>query len=136
MLQEELNALHGVVLVSPHFAVIVPFASPVPFCTHIYPTRHIANFGEASTNEVKDLGRVLRDLAKLYFGFENPNLALQTAPSSNAGAKYYHWSMAVLPRLVLVGESAEASRTMINPILPEQAAEILRGVDVRQAIPT
>jgi len=33
------------------------------------------------------------------------------------------------------GEPGLASRTTINPNLPEQAAEILRGVDVRQAIP-
>jgi UDPglucose--hexose-1-phosphate uridylyltransferase len=138
MLQEELDAQHRVVLVSEHFAVLQPFASPVPFCTHIYPMRHMANFGEASTNEVNDLGRVLRDvLAKLYFRFENPdfNLSLRTAPTANTGARYYHWSIAVLPRLVLVGEPGQASKSMINPILPEQAAEILRSVEVRQAIP-
>jgi UDPglucose--hexose-1-phosphate uridylyltransferase len=137
MLQEELEAQHRVVLVSEHFAVVQPFASPTPFCTHLYPMRHMANFGEANTNELKDLARILRDvLARLYFGFENPDfsLALRSAPTANAGAKYCHWSIAVLPRLMVVGEPALASGTMINPVLPEQAAEILRGVDVRQAI--
>ena len=77
ILQEELDAQHRVVLVSDHFAVLEPFASPAPFCTHIYPLRHMANFGETSTNEVRDLMRVLRDvLARLYFGFDNPDLIL------------------------------------------------------------
>jgi UDPglucose--hexose-1-phosphate uridylyltransferase len=70
-------------------------------------------------------------------GFENPdfNIALRTVPTANKGAKYYHWSIAVVPRLILEGELVQASGTMINPILPEQAAEILRAVDVRQVIP-
>src|SRR5439155_9753480 len=87
MLQQELKAQHRVVLVSEHFAVVQPFASPTPFCTHLYPMRHMANFGEASTNELKDLARILRDvLARLYFGFENPDfsLALRSAPTANA----------------------------------------------------
>ena len=59
--------------------------------------RHMANFDESSTNQVKNLSR----------------------------------SAAFGPG----GEPGQASRTMINPNLPEQAAEILRGVDMRQAIP-
>ena len=73
----------------------------------------MANFGEANTNELKHLARVLRDaLARLYFGLENPdfNLALRSAPTANAGAKYYHWSIAALPRLMLVAETRTGER--------------------------
>jgi UDPglucose--hexose-1-phosphate uridylyltransferase len=138
MLQEELDSQHRVVLVSEHFVVLEPFASPVPFCTHVYPRRHMANFGEATVNELKDLVRALRDLlSRLRFGLENPdfNLMLRTAPTVKAGVKFYHWSIVLRPRMVLAGDPARPGGTLMNPILPEQAAEILRRVDVRQAIP-
>jgi len=46
------------------------FASPTPFCTHIYPGRHMASFGDISGKELVELGRVLRTiLAKLYYGW-------------------------------------------------------------------
>jgi UDPglucose--hexose-1-phosphate uridylyltransferase len=74
VLQEELHAQTRIVMASEHFVALEPFASPTPFCTHIYPRRHMANFGEISSDEMGDLARILRGvLAKLYFGLEDPN---------------------------------------------------------------
>ena len=62
MIEEELELNERIVLVTEHFVAIEPFASPPPLCTHIYPRRHMASFGDISAQEIGDLGRVLRTL--------------------------------------------------------------------------
>ena len=52
-LQEELVAHGRIVATSAHFIAIEPFASPSPFCTQIYPRRHMANFGEINGEELR-----------------------------------------------------------------------------------
>jgi len=43
--QQELEDPQRIVLSTEHFVALEPFASPTPFCTHIYPRRHMASFG-------------------------------------------------------------------------------------------
>ena len=53
-------------LTSEHFLAAELLASPAPFCAHIYPRRHLANFSDVSSKEIADLARVLGTvLAKL-----------------------------------------------------------------------
>src|SRR5215467_846819 len=102
IIEEELEEQKRIVLTSEHFVAMELFASPAPFCTHIYPRRHMASFGDVSAKELADLGRVLRTvLAKLYIGLEKPdfNFTIQTAPAECIGVRYFHWYMSVIPRL-------------------------------------
>ena len=102
MIEEELEEKQRIVLITEHFVALELFASPTPFCTHIYPRRHMACFGAISPEELADLGCTLRTLlGKLYFGLENPdfNYTVRTAPFEDAGVKYYHWHISVIPRL-------------------------------------
>ena len=55
IIEEELEEQKRVVLTSEHFVAVELFASPAPFCTHIYPRRHIANFSDVSSKEIADL---------------------------------------------------------------------------------
>ena len=130
---EELSEKTRVVLSSRHFAVVEPFASPTPFYTHIYPRRHMASFGDIREEEMLDLAHVLRLLlAKLYFGLANPdfNYTIRTAPAENAGVKYFHWYLSVIPRLTRVAGFELGTGMFINTVLPEHAAEFLRATDV------
>ena len=73
--EPEMEEQRRVVLTREHFVAAEVFASPAPFCTHIYPRRHLANFSDVSSKEIADLARVLRTvLAKLYVGLDNPRL--------------------------------------------------------------
>src|ERR1035441_8621771 len=68
MLKEELQEETRIVMVSEHFVALELYASPAPFCTHIYPRRHMASFGDISAGETNDLARMLRSLlAKVTF---------------------------------------------------------------------
>jgi UDPglucose--hexose-1-phosphate uridylyltransferase len=137
MIEEELEEQKRVVLTSEHFVAAELFASPAPFCTHIYPRRHMASFGDISSKEIGDLGRVLRTvLAKLYHGLENPdfNFTIRTAPAECVGVRYFHWYMSVIPRLTRTAGFELGSGMFINTVIPEEAAEFLRKVNVETAV--
>ena len=119
-----------------HFVAVAPFASATPFSMSIIPRRHMASFGDISSTEVKDLSRVLHDmLARLYFGLNNPdfNYTIITAPAENAGVKYYHWYMSIVPRLTQVAGFELGSGILVNTVQPERAAEFMRGVNWEEA---
>jgi UDPglucose--hexose-1-phosphate uridylyltransferase len=135
-LAEELDAGQRIVQLSDRFIALVPFASGTPFATHIYPRRHMASFGDITDEEIADLAQVLRAvLAKLYVGLGDPdyNYAIRSAPVENAGVKYYHWYLSVIPRLAQVAGFELGSGMFINTVLPEAAAAFLRDVVVAPA---
>jgi UDPglucose--hexose-1-phosphate uridylyltransferase len=131
MIEEELAEEDRIVLTTEHFVALEPFASPTPFATHIFPRRHMANFGDISTAEIHDLARVLRKtLGKLYHGLGNPdfNYTLRSAPAELHGVKYFHWYVSIIPRLTRVAGFELGSGMFINTVPPESAAEFLRNV--------
>jgi len=133
MLSEELEEQVRIVAVSEHFVALEVYASPAPFCTHIYPRRHMASFGDISATEVNDLARMLRlILAKLYHGLADPdfNFTIRSAPADSVSVKYFHWYVSVIPRLTRVAGFELGSGMFINTVLPEAATEFLRKVDV------
>jgi UDPglucose--hexose-1-phosphate uridylyltransferase len=133
MLDEELQEQTRIVMVSEHFVALELYASPAPFCTHIYPRRHMASFGDVSSAEMNDLARMLRSmLAKLYYGLADPdfNFTIRSAPAESVGVKYFHWYLSVIPRLTRVAGFELGSGMFINTVLPEAAAEFLRKVNV------
>ena len=137
MIEEEWEVNERVVLVTEHFVGMEPFASPTPFCTHIYPRRHMASFGDISAKEIADLGRVVRTiLAKLYHGLEDPdfNLTVRTAPAECVGVKYFHWHLSIIPRLTCVAGFELGSGMFINTVLPGAAAEFLCNVKVETTV--
>ena len=136
--QEELGEGKRLVLASDHFVALQQYASPTPFCTHIYPRRHMASFGDININpaEIGDLAWVLRTvLGKLYVGLQDPdfNYSIRTAPAEYAGVKYFHWYLSIIPRLTRVAGFELGSGMFINTVLPEAAAEFLRNVKLERA---
>ena len=138
VLQEELESQTRIVLASEHFVALEPYASPSPFCTHIYPRRHAANFGEIRVGEIHDLARILHDvLARFHHGLDDPDFhcALRTAPVADAGVAFFHWSLSIVPCLAPAAAATEGRDRLMNTVLPEAAAEFLRAVRVAHAIP-
>jgi UDPglucose--hexose-1-phosphate uridylyltransferase len=137
VVQQELNDPERIVLTTEHFVALEPFASPTPFRTHIYPRRHMASFGDISSQEVQDLAHTLRTvLAKLYHGLDNPdfNYTIRSAPAEWVGVRYFHWYLSIIPRLTRVAGFELGSGMFINTVLPEAAAEFLRNVKLELAV--
>ena len=135
--KKKLQDRERVVLMTEHFVAMELYASPTPFCTPIYPRRHMASFGDISASEIADLARVLRTvLAKLYYGLGNPdfNFTIRSAPAEYVGVKHFHWYISIIPRLTRMAGFELGSGMFINTVLPEAAAEFLRNVKVELAV--
>jgi UDPglucose--hexose-1-phosphate uridylyltransferase len=137
MMEEDIEEQKRIVLMTEHFVALELFASATPFCTHIYPLRHMATFGDISAAEIADLARTLRTvLAKLYHGLENPdfNFTIRSAPAEYVGVKHFHWYLSVIPRLTRMAGFELGSGMFINTVMPEAAAEFLRSVKVESTL--
>lgn len=137
VLKQELDDPQRIVMETEHFVALEPFASPTPFCTHIYPRRHMASFGDISAAEINDMAHILGSvLAKIYHGLDNPdfNYTIRSAPAEWVGVKYFHWYLSIIPRLTRVAGFELGTGMFINTVVPEAAAEFLRNVKVELGV--
>lgn len=122
-----------VVLDTPHFLAIAPYASRFPFETWIVPRQHNSHFENIQKTEVDELASVLRTvLLRLEAGLDDPayNYIIHTSPFDTQALPHYHWHLEVIPRLTRVAGFEWGTGFYINPVPPEQAAEFLQGVEI------
>jgi UDPglucose--hexose-1-phosphate uridylyltransferase len=136
MVREEIAAEARVVRVTPHFVLLVPYASRVPLEAWILPRQHGCLYEEAlAPDSATDLARLLTGYFRtLVVGFGDPSweLALHTAPNlemkvlpSEWGTVRddYHWHIEIMP------QPERANRVggiYVNERPPEEAAAQLR----------
>jgi UDPglucose--hexose-1-phosphate uridylyltransferase len=112
---------------------LAPYAPRFAFETWLVPKRHGARFEEASERELEGLARLLKTvLQRMDRALERPayNLVLHTSPFGEDVLDVYHWHIEVLPKLTRVGGFEWGTGFAINPVSPEEAAQVLRSVRV------
>ncbi len=122
------------------FVSMVPFYARFPFEVHIYPKRHVSTILELSGNEVKDLADSLKVVTSKYDGLFNQEfpymMILFQAPLEGEHDHYFHFHIEFNPpkrsrdKLKWMASVETGTWTFINPILPEEAARMLREVEV------
>lgn len=120
-----------IVAENERFVAFVPYAALSPFHLWIFPKDHHSCFGGITDEALADLGRVLgKILRTLYVGLGDPpyNLVLRSLGPEEAGVDYFHWYIAVVPRVAKAAGFELGSGMYINTALPEQSAAFLRGV--------
>lgn len=133
VLEEELAAEERIVEESPHFAGFVPYAALSPYHQWIFPKRHCASFDDMTGEEIDDLARLLnRMMIRMRDGIGDPdfNLSVRSAPTALADSVFFHWYIALIPRVNRIAGFELGSGMHINPVAPEQAAAQLRAVDL------
>lgn len=116
-----------------HFIAIVPFAATFPFEIWIIPRDHSSHFHELDAQKAVDLGGLLKlMLRKMSLQLNNPpfNFMIHTSPLQITVSQlsYAHWFLQIVPQLTGVGGFEIGTGCYINPVLPEDAAKVLRGV--------
>ncbi|MEK9136940.1 MAG: galactose-1-phosphate uridylyltransferase [Bacteroidota bacterium] len=132
-LKEELSSGERVIVESEHFVAFHPYAALSPFHTWIFPRRHMSSFDEISDAEIVDLAFTLKTfLGKLYFGLGDPdfNLSIRSIPTNDRNTEYFHWYVAVIPRVTRTAGFEMGSGMFINTMLPEESAKFLRAVKI------
>lgn len=122
---------HGqrVVYRSDQFLVFEPYASRFPFETWIAPSTHNASFGNTTNQELRELARVLGvTLRRLHRALDDPhfNLVIHTAPVEDELQAYFLWHVEITPRITTPAGFELGSGILVNPCVPEEAAEFLR----------
>jgi len=131
VLADELADGARVLVESPHFVALTPWAALSPFHIWILPRRHHACFGDIADDELGDLAVTLRSiLRKLYFGLGDPdfNYVIRSGPLRGDGG--YHWYLSIVPRVAKNAGFEFGSGIYINPTWPEDTARFLREVSV------
>lgn len=132
ILDQELQARKRIVMESPNFLVITPYASRFPYETWILPREHNSHYENSSKKELDELAWVLKKtLQKHETALEEPayNYMIHTGPLNSPYLPHYHWHMEIIPRLTRVAGFEWGTGFYINPIPPEQAAITLQQVD-------
>lgn len=134
-IREEMAAGDRLVLETPHFVALVPYAARVPFDLRVLPRRHACVYEEIGAEEVADLARLLKSLLGALakaLGDPSYEMVLHTAPNLgaklladewNTVARDYHWHLEVSPRPEL---RTAVGGIAVNEVPPEVAAEVLR----------
>ena len=122
---------HGqrVVYRSDQFLVFEPYASRFPFETWRAPFTHNASFGNTTNQELRELARVLGvTLRRLHRALDDPhfNLVIHTAPVEDELQAYFLWHVEITPRITTPAGFELGSGILVNPCVPEEAAEFLR----------
>jgi UDPglucose--hexose-1-phosphate uridylyltransferase len=132
IIHQELAAEKRIVLDTPNFLSIAPYASRFPFETWIIPKNHASHYENIQKNEVDELGTVLKTiLIKLEVALDKPayNYIIHTSPFDTQALPHYHWHIEIIPRLTRVAGFEWGTGFYINPVPPEQSAIFLRETE-------
>src|SRR5262249_52340566 len=120
-----------IVAESPGFVALCPFASRFPYETWILPRGHASQYEQAAAGELAELAPLLhRVLSRIEgaIGSAAYNYLLHNGPFDTTGQSHYHWHIEILPRLTTPAGFEWGAGLHINPVSPEHAASVLRGV--------
>lgn len=109
-------------------AVLCPLAPRFPGETWIVPRSASACFEHISDELCEELARTLHDLlvrADRQFKSPDLNIMVRSAPFAGESPNYC-WRLEMLPRLITPAGWEHSTGVLINPMLPETAAEWLR----------
>ncbi|OFW06007.1 MAG: galactose-1-phosphate uridylyltransferase [Acidobacteria bacterium RIFCSPLOWO2_02_FULL_68_18] len=112
---------------------VAPYAPRFPFETWILPRRHQALVEEAPRHDLAALARLLGDvLRRMNTALRLPpyNLLIHSAPVVEPVGDYYHWHVEIIPTLTKVAGFEWATGFYLNPVAPEEAAQVLRDARV------
>ena len=136
LIQQELATEKRIVLDTPGFVAICPFASRFPFETWVLPKHHASHYENIQKPAIDELARVMRQtIHRIELAVDRPayNYILHTAPWDNGELSHYHWHIEIIPRLTKTAGFEWGTGFYINPVPPEEAAAFMREVEDRPA---
>ncbi|PKL46221.1 MAG: galactose-1-phosphate uridylyltransferase [Candidatus Riflebacteria bacterium HGW-Riflebacteria-2] len=129
-MEEETAEEKRLVAETEHFVAFIPFASLSPYHVWIFPKVHSACFSTITEAAMVDLGALLvKVLGQLYTALCNPsfNFVIRSLSPQEAGLPYFHWYLAIVPRISKAAGFELGTGMYINSSVPEHSAENLRN---------
>ncbi len=122
------------ILSTEYFTAFAPWASTHAYEFWIFPKRHETSFLKVSQREIRDLATMLRaSLGALGHVLREPafNLAFHIS-SEKKTTKQIHWHIEVYPQIIKWAGLEKGSGVFVNPVLPEDAAQVLGAAARRE----
>src|SRR2546426_11774527 len=129
ILRRELASGRRVVAENGAFVALEPFAARFPFETWLLPKVHARAFETLSDSDRAALAPILKDvLGRMDRVLDDPsfNYYIHTAPVREPEGTF-HLHLEITPRLTEIAGFERGTGFYINPVVPEDAAAILKG---------
>jgi len=137
----ELSKKARIVAENDHFVAFIPFFARYVYETYIVSRRHVARITELSSDEIKALASIHKDLIVKFdnlFEMSFPNITmLHNAPTENKPEyNNFHFHVEFYPplrspdKLKYLAGFESGGGNIINPIMPEDAAPQLKSISV------
>ncbi len=133
MLRHELQEHERVICENRSFVAICPFMSSFPFELWVLPKEHGADFAQLAPEPAGDFARILKEtLLRLRTALRDPsyNFIIHSAPIERQAREEYHWHLELIPKLTKIAGFEWGTGFYINPTSPEQAATLLRDIQI------
>ena len=142
ILENEVNEELRIITQRGDFVAFCPFASSFPFEVMIAPKRALSTLDDLNRDDIVHLSELLKEVfmrLDVQLGNFNYNLAFNMAPlNSNFEnepyfphlKKYYRMTIRIMPRIYRLGGFELSTGMLINPVEPEEAADLLREVKI------
>ena len=135
MMVQERGDGRRIVSENDEFLAFTPFASRFAFETWLLPKRHESHFEEGDASRLGQLAEILRStLTRIGRALNHPpyNFILHTSPCNQGALEHYHWHFEIMPTLTKIAGFEWGTGFHINPTPPEEAAEYLREIQIRE----
>lgn len=133
VLQQEIREEKRVIYQNDNFIAIAPYAARFPYETWVLPLEHVASFENTPSGWFHSLADIMKNvLLRIDGALDAPpfNVIIHSTPCGQPDLDYYHWHIEIMPKLTRVAGFEWGSGFYINPTPPEDAAEVLRNIDV------
>jgi UDPglucose--hexose-1-phosphate uridylyltransferase len=139
LLTHELTKQSRIVCANEYFVAFVPSFARFVYETYIMPRRHVARISELTTQELKALASIHKDIIVKFdnlFEMSFPNITmLHNAPTENIPENNdFHFHIEFYPplrspdKLKYLAGFESGGGNIINPVMPETAAKQLRNI--------
>lgn len=143
IIDQESRQRERIVFENEHMLALCPYASSFPFEINIYPKRLCSDFRKAGAEELRAAAEALKicllkwkgalgDIAYNYLIHTEPNDSGENGvhmdfPMLDA---FFCWHIELFPRTTKPAGFEWGTGFYINVVPPEEAAEVLRGIEV------
>jgi len=97
------------------------------------PKHLVSHYENIQCNGIDELSGVMKQvIAKIEGALDRPayNYIVHTAPFDTQDLRHYHWHIEIMPSLTKAAGFEWGIGFYINPVMPEEAAALLRKVEV------
>lgn len=130
MMHDELALGERIIVENDYAVAFVLYAAFSPFHIWVLPRRHVANFLEASHEDIAGVTSCLYQVLRLlHWSLNDPpyNYILRSCPLRESTCEYLHWYVSVIARISTNAGFELGSGMFINSTLPEDSAAFLRA---------